>query len=31
MNFKVIDGWGKLPDGWHFVLMNTPGFGEDVE
>ena len=19
------------PDGWHFVLMNTPGFGEDVE
>src|SRR5207247_268485 len=19
MNFKVIDGWGKLPEGWHFV------------
>ncbi|MBI1726992.1 MAG: hypothetical protein HYR50_06970, partial [Candidatus Rokubacteria bacterium] len=19
MNFKVIDGWGTLPDGWHYV------------
>src|SRR5216684_3875817 len=19
MNFKAIDGWGKLPEGWHFV------------
>jgi hypothetical protein len=19
MNFKVIEGWGRLPDGWHFV------------
>jgi catechol 2,3-dioxygenase-like lactoylglutathione lyase family enzyme len=19
------------PDGWHTVLMNTPGFGEDIE
>src|SRR5215472_12210365 len=19
MNFQVIDGWGKLPDGWRFV------------
>jgi len=19
MNFKVVEGWGRLPDGWHFV------------
>ena len=19
MNYRVVEGWGKLPDGWHFV------------